>query len=228
MIKRWTALLGGLLLASSLTAGGLSKKMKEWPKSPQAYFMTHDEQREWKEIKTDAEAQKFIDEYLAKRGPDFQKMIQPRIEAADKYFSADGVKGSETMRGKVVVLFGPPSGIATGGPSSTPGASRGARSVVNSAGEGASPSGGVTSDSSGGGNPMFASHSSGASPSEQPQFTLVYDEQAAPKAIGKAFRIDLAVYSADDQQPVDPKTFEELQEKVAQASIIGSEGTPEK
>ena len=97
--------------AAALAAGGLSKRYKTWDKSPEAYFLTRDERAQWKKVRTDEEAQNFILDYKAKRGPDFQKMLDERIAAADKYFSAGETKGSETLRGKVIIVFGPPSGV---------------------------------------------------------------------------------------------------------------------
>ena len=38
-------------------------------------------------------------------------MLADRIAVADKYFSSGETKGSETLRGKVVIVFGPPSSI---------------------------------------------------------------------------------------------------------------------
>src|SRR5579864_2111106 len=89
-----------LLLAAPLAlAGGLSKKYKNWDKSPEAYFLTSDERAQWKKIQTDADAQNFILDYKAKRGPEFEKLLAERVAAADKYLSAGETKGSETLRG---------------------------------------------------------------------------------------------------------------------------------
>jgi GWxTD domain-containing protein len=84
---------------------------KDWERSPQGYFMTKAEHQEWSAIKTQEEAQKFIDQFLAKRGPDFVAEVSARAEKADKYFTISKLPGSKTLRGKTVILLGPPSTI---------------------------------------------------------------------------------------------------------------------
>ena len=82
---------------------------KDWERSPQGYFMTNAEHQEWAAIKTQEEAQKFIDQFLAKRSPTFAADVADRASKADKYFTISKIPGSKTLRGKVVILFGPPS-----------------------------------------------------------------------------------------------------------------------
>jgi len=82
---------------------------KDWERSPQGYFMTTAERQEWTAIKTQEEAQHFIDQFLAKRGPTFAADVADRAAKADKYFTISKIPGSKTLRGKVVILFGPPS-----------------------------------------------------------------------------------------------------------------------
>src|SRR5690348_16238085 len=91
------ALVASLLAAGPLAAAGLSKKYKSWDKSPEAYFLTGAEKAQWKQVKTDAEAQSFVLDYKAKRGPDFEKMLSDRVAVADKYFSSGETRGSETL-----------------------------------------------------------------------------------------------------------------------------------
>jgi GWxTD domain-containing protein len=98
-----------LLAASRLTADGLSPQYKDWPKSPEAYFLTAEEKAQWKNVKDDGQAKEFVERYYARRAPDLPQVLKERIGVADKYFSAGKVKGSETLRGKVIILFGPPS-----------------------------------------------------------------------------------------------------------------------
>src|SRR5438876_225565 len=100
-----------VLLAAPLSADSLSKKYRSWEKSPEAYFLTAEERLQWKKVQADADADKFIAGCLARRGPDFPAMLKERIAVADKYFSSGKVKGSETLRGKVIILFGPPTSI---------------------------------------------------------------------------------------------------------------------
>src|SRR5262249_35706429 len=99
------------LLCVCTTAASLSGKYRSWDKSPDAYFLTSEERAQWKSVHTDSEAEKFVAGYFARRSPDLQAQLKERIAVADKYFSIGKVKGSETLRGKVIILFGPPSAI---------------------------------------------------------------------------------------------------------------------
>ncbi len=212
------------LAASPLFASSLSRHYKNWPNTPEAYFMTKAEKAQWKQVRTNDEAKSFIDAYLARRGPSFLKEIQPRIAAADKYFSSGRVKGSETLRGRVVILFGPPSGISAGeargsglkAKKSTSNYVAQAESRI--AGREGGSSMGV--DSSGAGNAVFSPGSSGSSSRNMPVYSFTYDAQAAPEAIGKPFTIAVLVYSKRFQKPENRALLEELEEKVAEASIV--------
>jgi len=81
---------------------------------------------------------------------------------------------------------------------------------VDSKGEGSALS------NSGAPSPM-GPHSTGA---QTPVFSFLYDDEHAPKAIGKAFRADLKMYSEADQEPADPRDLESKFEAVAQASVV--------
>ena len=196
-------------LASPVFADGLSKQYKKWDRTPEAYFLTNAERGEWKKVKTDQEAQNFILDYKAKRGPEFEKMLKERIAAADKYFSAGETKGSETLRGKVIIVFGPPSGIDNG-KAKVKGSSTANSSITTHGGR----DDGVSLSSGGGGPLDYA-----APHAQSPTFTLSYDEQAAPRAIGKPFNVELKMISNSEQESWDPKGLDEKFEAVAQASI---------
>src|SRR5216110_2580473 len=89
----------------------LSPKYKQWAASPQAYFMTKAERAQWATVVTDADAEKFITDYVASRGPGFADLVTDRVANADKYLTIGKNPGSQTLRGKVIVLLGPPSSI---------------------------------------------------------------------------------------------------------------------
>jgi GWxTD domain-containing protein len=196
-------------LASPVFADGLSKQYRKWDRTPEAYFLTNAERGEWKKVKTDQEAQNFILDYKARRGPEFEKMLHERIAAADKYFSAGETKGSETLRGKVIIVFGPPSGVDNG-KARVKGDSNVSSSITAHGGR----DDGVSLSSGGGGPLDYA-----APHAQSPSFTISYDEQAAPRAIGKPFDVELKMISNSDQESWDPKGLDEKFEAVAQASI---------
>jgi len=104
---RFAVLILSIAAITPVFAG--SPKFKEWEKSPQAYFMTQAERQEWNAVKTPEEAQQFVDKFLARRGPNFAAEVADRAAKADKYMTLGKLPGSQTLRGKTVILLGPPS-----------------------------------------------------------------------------------------------------------------------
>lgn len=96
-----------LILAALINLG----KYQDWPNSPQGYFMTNAERAEWHTLTTEAQAAKFIDAFLAKRAPDFAATVAERAAAADQYLTLGRTPGSKSLRGKVVILLGPPTSV---------------------------------------------------------------------------------------------------------------------
>jgi GWxTD domain-containing protein len=201
-------------VASLALADGLSRKYRNWDRSPEAYFLTRAERAQWKTVKTDPDAQNFILDYKARRGPEWQRTLDERIAAADKYFSAGETKGSETLRGKIVILFGPPSGTdsSVGREKRTAAEDANTNFVMH---------------------PEFGGSSGGKEPTnyapphaQTPAFTLIYDAQAAPKAIGKPFKVEVKMISGSHQETWDPKGLDEMFEKVAAESILSDPPKP--
>jgi GWxTD domain-containing protein len=91
---------------------GVSSKFKDWSNSPQGYFMTKAEKAQWSAINTDADAQAFVDKFVASRGGDaWTAEVAKRAEMADRYLTVSKTPGSKSLRGKAVVLFGPPTSM---------------------------------------------------------------------------------------------------------------------
>ncbi|HEY6929074.1 MAG TPA: GWxTD domain-containing protein [Thermoanaerobaculia bacterium] len=89
-------------------------KYKDWPKSPEADFLTQEEKTAWAALHTDEEAEKFIADYWAKRGGQrFKDEIARRIKAADEQFRSTRQKGSQSARGRVLIVLGAPSRVTT-------------------------------------------------------------------------------------------------------------------
>ena len=226
-MKKAALLLTTLLAVPVLEAGGLSKPYKNWDRSPEAYFLTRAERAQWKNLKTDQDAQNFILDYKSKRGPEWEKTLLERISAADKYFSAGETKGSETLRGKIVILFGPPSALEGGSGKGKTGANSGDAATLSGrsgqdTGRGVGGGSGAKDDglalSSGGATPL------GSAPrhADSPTMTFVYDEQASPRAIGKPFKIEVKMISNSYQETWNPKDLDDKTEAVAQASIASA------
>jgi GWxTD domain-containing protein len=91
--------------------------------------MTAEERKQWESVLTQADAEKFIDEYWKKYGDAFHNEVKARIAAADKYFSMQDRKGSETEKGRVFMILGSPDKQTN------------SRSSFNRGGFGAGPSG---------------------------------------------------------------------------------------
>jgi len=109
-MTRTIALLS-VVLTLPLFAAGLGKHDR-WSSSPAAYFMTAAEKAEWAKLQTEAEADAFIAKFIEARGGEkFTEELANRVQKADQYLTVGKTPGSQSLRGKVVVLFGPPAGM---------------------------------------------------------------------------------------------------------------------
>jgi GWxTD domain-containing protein len=99
------------LIASSLFAANLGK-YRDWPNSPQGYFMTNAERADWSKLTSEAGAAQFVNKFIASRGPRFADEVDAAAKAADDHLSVAGKPGSKTLRGKIVIVLGPPSNFA--------------------------------------------------------------------------------------------------------------------
>ena len=113
-VKRSIAIAAVLLLSTvAASADTPLTKYKNWGESPEAYFLTPEEQTAWSAVVTDEAAETFVSEFRARRGGEaFTKELKTRVDNADKYLTIGKVKGSATLRGKAVILFGAPVNIA--------------------------------------------------------------------------------------------------------------------
>lgn len=99
-----------LLAVTSLFAADLGR-YKGWDDSPQGYFMTKAERQQWAQLETEAEAETFVADFLAKRDDGFAAEVAKRVEMADKYLGFGKMPGSQTIRGKLVIVLGPPTAM---------------------------------------------------------------------------------------------------------------------
>ena len=112
-MKKLASILAGL----AISAGALAQlnQYKDWDKSPDAYLLTTAERTEWKSVTSDADAEKFVATYWARRegGPLNRLEVQRRIAAADQQFKMARYKrGADSVRGRLLVVLGPPSRAA--------------------------------------------------------------------------------------------------------------------
>jgi GWxTD domain-containing protein len=112
-VKKLASILAGL--AMSACALAQLNQYKDWDKSADAYLLTPTERTEWKSVTSDADAEKFIATYWARRegGPLNRQEVQRRIAAADQQFKMPRYKrGADSVRGRLLVVLGPPSRAA--------------------------------------------------------------------------------------------------------------------
>jgi GWxTD domain-containing protein len=108
-----------LFAIASLPALAAVEKYKDWDKSPEfVFFATEQEKNAWKSVASDADAEKFIALFWARRDPDlktpvneFRIRFDQLVATADKNFVTAKVRGALTERGKAYILIGPPKRI---------------------------------------------------------------------------------------------------------------------
>ncbi len=109
-----------MLLASAALAQ-LSASYSEFPTSPAGFLMTSAEQKAYAALRTDAEAQAFIDLFWARRDTNADTVFneakadfEAKAAAADKQFGYEGGKGSVSDRARVFYIMGVPSAPVEG------------------------------------------------------------------------------------------------------------------
>jgi len=98
------------LIALPLFAANLGK-YRGWPESPQGYFMTKGERAEWSKLRSEADAAQFVDKFLAARAPRFAADVAAAAKDADDHRTVAGKKGSQMLRGRIVILLGRPASV---------------------------------------------------------------------------------------------------------------------
>lgn len=97
----------------------LSQKYVDWGKGPATWLMTRDEQKKWKTVSTDDDAQAFIDLFWARRDPtpgtfvnEYKAEFDARVKYADDNLADrgnKGTRGSMSDRGRALIVLGWPS-----------------------------------------------------------------------------------------------------------------------
>ena len=105
-----------LVLIVGLTSVAGPVPSGDWSASPESYFLTSQERREWKALRSDEARAQFRSDYWRRRDPtpgternEFQELVLARIQTADSRFAIGKTPGSRTARGLVFVVLGPPS-----------------------------------------------------------------------------------------------------------------------
>lgn len=103
------ALVAGIV--AMLCSSALAGDPNDWQASPEAYFMTRGERRDWAMLRTEVERQRFIDAFRARRGSDFSAEVQRRVRIVDERMALGDTRASATLRGKIVILLGAPADL---------------------------------------------------------------------------------------------------------------------
>jgi GWxTD domain-containing protein len=121
LVKLSRPLLVGLFLlsAAALVAQPPTDPADEdWSKSPEAYFLTSEEKREWQVLRSRENRHEFIDRYWLKRDPstgtpanEFRDLVLNRIRTADARYRIEKTPGSRTAQGFVFIVFGTPARV---------------------------------------------------------------------------------------------------------------------
>jgi len=204
------------LFALPLFAADLGK-YKNWNESPAGYYMTKAEREQWSKLAGENEAARFVEEFLARRDPGFSAEVTKRAEMADKYLALGKTPASKTLRGKIIVLFGPPSGVNVADRTDTD--VKHDNPAMTDALSNAGSSGGGKSD-----NSTNLGSTTGSSRTIR-TYTLTFSGDLVTKTLGRkdvAFTVDADSVSGKDRIAgrSGAKEAEELFEKVAQASIV--------
>ena len=200
--------------AISTFAAGLSQNYKDWPHSPQAYFMTSAERAQWSSVRTDAEAEQFVNDFIAKRGGDaFVKEVSQNAAQADKYLTVAKTPGSKTLRGKMMILLGPPGAISAKKKKSS-GDFRATPATAGNAINGANVE-----------DMMAAANSPGNIQVTVAEYTYTYSADKLPPAYGKSLVVKIEV-DPSGQDRISTygaeKELDKLYEMVAQARLAAA------
>jgi GWxTD domain-containing protein len=91
---------------------------EDWSKSPEAYFLTSEERREWAQLKSRESRVDFIERYWLKRDPspgtapnEFRDLVRSRIQTADAKYPIGKKPGSRASQGYVFIVFGTPARV---------------------------------------------------------------------------------------------------------------------
>jgi len=89
----------------------LSAENREWARGPVQFIMTPQEQQQWNQVRTDAEAKAFEDLFWARRDPsagtqtnEYRDAFELAARYADEHFAEGRRKGSLTERGRLLVV----------------------------------------------------------------------------------------------------------------------------
>lgn len=94
---------------ADLTNPYLGVERSQWLVGPVALLATPAEIDAYLELRDDAAAERFVEEFWARREPSVRATFEARAAQADARFSEAGYLGRRTDRGAIFVVYGPPA-----------------------------------------------------------------------------------------------------------------------
>ncbi len=120
-LRPLAALLAAIAAAAGVVDVARAAKepsLKSWYEGPVRYIMNESEVRAWKELKDDASRSVFVERFWAKRDPtpntlvnEYRELFWQRVQDANLKFLDSSKPGWMTDRGKIYILYGPPTTI---------------------------------------------------------------------------------------------------------------------
>jgi GWxTD domain-containing protein len=96
----------------------LNEVYTKWLNESVVYIITTEEERYFRQLKSDEERERFIEEFWVRRDPmretdknEFREEHYQRIAYANQNFAVDGLSGWQTDRGRVYITYGKPDEI---------------------------------------------------------------------------------------------------------------------
>lgn len=120
-LLRKAVAVAALTVAACSGLGAPGPRTRTWAEGPVRWLLLPAEMRELRELRSDAEGALFIEEFWRRRDPQpgepgnpVRAAFEVRVDAADRAYGENGVRGSLTDRGRALVLLGPPSLLRQG------------------------------------------------------------------------------------------------------------------
>lgn len=106
------------VVAAQEQSPATESQYQKWLNEDVVYIITPQERAAFEQLKTDAERNKFVEQFWERRNPTpgsavnaYKQQIYRRLAYANQHFAASGKTGWQTDRGHMLVLYGPPDNI---------------------------------------------------------------------------------------------------------------------
>jgi len=112
------AVLITLLFQTFSALAAVSRTYADWGSGPAQWLMTRDEEKKWKSIDNDKDAQAFIDLFWARRDPtpgtfenEYRDEFDSRVKFTDEQYTDRSHRGALTDRGRAIIVLGWPTNM---------------------------------------------------------------------------------------------------------------------